>query len=438
MQESNRIEFKSTLNDKLEKEIVAFLNNREGGILYIGIDDDGHPVKNPDIDSIQLKIADRIKNNILPSTLGLFDISIEDIKGIAVIKIIVSSGLEKPYYIRGKGMSPSGCYMRVGTSTQPMSTALIDELYAKRIHTTLRNIPSPRQDLTFAQLKIYYQERGLELNNQFANSLELYTPDGKYNYIAYLLADENGVSIKVAKYAGKDKVDLAENEEYGYCSLVKATNTVLEKMKIENVTKAKVTSTKRVEKNLVEPVPLREALINAIVHNDYSREIPPVFEIFSDRMEFTSYGGLIQGQSMEEFFSCSSMPRNRELMRVFKDVGLVEQLGSGMSRILGAYDKTIFEISEHFIKVIFPFSWVEQKKDMIKNKLNGDENGDENGDDRKVVLLLEKDPDITAKRISEKLGFSTRKISRIIKRLRESGKITRIGSDRKGYWRIEK
>lgn len=355
-----------------------------------------------------------------------------------MIKIIVSSGLEKPYYIRGKGMSPSGCYMRVGTSTQPMSTALIDELYAKRIHTTLRNIPSPRQDLTFAQLKIYYQERGLELNNQFANSLELYTPDGKYNYIAYLLADENGVSIKVAKYAGKDKVDLAENEEYGYCSLVKATNTVLEKMKIENVTKAKVTSTKRVEKNLVEPVPLREALINAIVHNDYSREIPPVFEIFSDRMEFTSYGGLIQGQSMEEFFSCSSMPRNRELMRVFKDVGLVEQLGSGMSRILGAYDKTIFEISEHFIKVIFPFSWVEQKKDMIKNKLNGDENGDENGDDRKVVLLLEKDPDITAKRISEKLGFSTRKISRIIKRLRESGKITRIGSDRKGYWRIEK
>lgn len=66
---------------------------------------------------------------------------------------------------------------------------------------------------------------------------------------------------------------------------------------------------------------MREALINAIVHNDFSREIPPVFEIFSDRMEFTSYGGLISGQSREDFFSCSSMPRNRELLRVFKDVG---------------------------------------------------------------------------------------------------------------------
>ena len=84
----------------------------------------------------------------------------------------------------------------------------------------------------------------------------MFTPDGKYNYIGYLLADENGVSIKVAKYAGKNKVDLIENEEYGYCSLVKATNTVLDKMQIENVTKAKVTSTKRIERNLVEPVPL--------------------------------------------------------------------------------------------------------------------------------------------------------------------------------------
>lgn len=77
----------------------------------------------------------------------------ESIENVLVTKIVVSSGLEKPYYIKNKGMSSSGCYMRLGTSTQPMPTALIDELYAKRIHTTLRNIPSPRQDLTFVQLE---------------------------------------------------------------------------------------------------------------------------------------------------------------------------------------------------------------------------------------------------------------------------------------------
>ncbi|MDE5894156.1 MAG: ATP-binding protein, partial [Acetatifactor sp.] len=90
LQESNRIELKSKLNEKMEKEIVAFLNNHEGGVLYIGIDDGGQPVESPDIDALQLKIADRIKNNILPSTLGLFDIVTEIIKGIAVTKIIVS------------------------------------------------------------------------------------------------------------------------------------------------------------------------------------------------------------------------------------------------------------------------------------------------------------------------------------------------------------
>ena len=100
-------------------------------------------------------------------------------------------------------------------------------------------------------------------------------------------------------------------------------------------------------------------------------------------MIFTSYGGLLPGQSKEDFFSCSSMPRNRELMRVFKDVGLVEQLGSGMSRILKEYDKSIFHISEHFIKVEFPFSL---PKDNIIIA-NGNDNGNEIGDDNLYFFL---------------------------------------------------
>lgn len=153
-QESNRIEFKVELNDKLEKEVVAFLNNKEGGILYIGVDDNGKPIGVSDVDSMQLKIADRIKNNILPSTLGLFDIVTEEIENISVIKILISSGLEKPYYIKKHGMSPNGCFTRMGTSSQPMSTAMIDSLYSKRTHNTLRNITSPRQDLTLSLIHI--------------------------------------------------------------------------------------------------------------------------------------------------------------------------------------------------------------------------------------------------------------------------------------------
>ena len=127
------------------------------------------------------------------------------------------------------------------------------------------------------------------------------------------------------------------------------------------------------------------------------------------------------------------MPRTRELMRVFKDVGLVEQLGSGMSRILKVYDKDIFEISEHFIKVTFPFF-----KEENSIFCNGDENGNENGDENKVISILRERPEITANALSQELGCSTRKISRIIKKLREGGKIKRVGSDRKGYWEIRR
>lgn len=150
-------------------------------------------------------------------------------------------------------------------------------------------------------------------------------------------------------------------------------------------------------------------------------------------MEFTSYGGLIQGQSKEDFFSCSSMPRNRELMRVFKEVGLVEQLGAGMSRILRFYKRDIFQISDHFIKVVFPFS---SSKEKIIIAIGGN-NGDNNGDKNTILNLLKKEPAFTAKELSEQTGVSARKISRLVKELRETGKIVRIGSARKGFWQVK-
>ena len=67
------------------------------------------------------------------------------------------------------------------------------------------------------------------------------------------------------------------------------------------------------------------------------------------------YGGLPQEITKEDFFSGVSAPRNQELMRVFKDVQLVEQLGSGMERIMSVYDKSIFEFLPNFLRVNFYF-----------------------------------------------------------------------------------
>ena len=359
MPETNRIEFKQELTGDLEKEVVAFLNYHEGGLIYIGLDKKGDVAGVFDSDSDMLKIKDRLKNNILPSCMGLFDVVHEEREGSDVIKIIVASGPEKPYYLKKYGLSEKGCYIRTGTAAEPMPVKMIEELFSKRTRNSIGKITSPRQDLSFEQLKIYYEAAGITLNRQFARNLELLTGDGKYNYAAYLLADRNNLSIKVAKYNGTGRSDLAESNEYGQESLIKATKQVLDKINVLNTTVTKITPKERESSRIWNPVALREAVINAFVHNDYSKEVPPKFEIFSDRIEITSAGGLPEGLSKSEFFEGFSVPRNKELMRVFRDLGLVEQLGSGVPRILETYPRDCFTFSDNFLRMAFPASEID-------------------------------------------------------------------------------
>ena len=358
MTETNRIEYKRELTSELdiEKEVVAFLNYKEGGYIYIGIDKDGSIVGVNDVDDCMLRLKDRIKHNISPSAMGLFDIAEEQMDGHSIIKVTVASGIEKPYFKTKYGMTPRGAFMRVGTSAEPMPQEQIDRLFAMRTRNSIGRIVSNRQDLSFEQLRIYYDERGKRLNDNFKRTLELLTDEGKYNYVAYLLADENGNSIKVAKYSSLDRCDLVENNEYGYCSLIKATKSVLSKLDIENKTAATITPMERIETPLWNKVALREAVINAIVHNDYSFEVPPKFEIFPDRLEITSAGRLPESLTREEFFNGISIPRNKELMRIYRDVELVESLGSGIPRILRAYGEDCFKFTDNFIRIILPIS----------------------------------------------------------------------------------
>ena len=90
--ESNRIEHKRELTDTLEKEVVAFLNYHDGGVIYVGIGNDGATYGVSNSDAVQLAIKDRLKNNIQPSCLGLFDVIHDVREGKDIIKIIVASG----------------------------------------------------------------------------------------------------------------------------------------------------------------------------------------------------------------------------------------------------------------------------------------------------------------------------------------------------------
>ena len=265
--EDVRNEFKIKLTDKFEEEVISFLNTN-GGNIFIGVDDKGNVVGiNGNIDFIQRKIKDRIKDNIMPSTLGLYDVVVLEENGKKYIKVIIARGNERPYYLKGMGMTPDSCFIRVGSAIQRMSSEMISNEFRRRTKNSLKKIISPKQDLTFSQLKIYYEEKGFIINNNFLKQLDLYTDDGKYNYNAYLLADNNNISIRFGKYGGTNAVNLIENEDFGNCSIVKATKSILNKLEIENKIYTKIEYPERKEIKMYDYAAVREAVVNAIVHN---------------------------------------------------------------------------------------------------------------------------------------------------------------------------
>jgi predicted HTH transcriptional regulator len=182
------------------------------------------------------------------------------------------------------------------------------------------------------------------------------------------------------------------------------------------------------EKERVNTIALREAVINAIVHNDYTKGVPLV-EIFSDRIVITSCGGLVEGLSEYDFFKCRSMPRNRELMRVFRDMELVEQIGSGMSRILKAYDPSIFELTPSFTIVTFPF-----ERSFISSNDKADNNKKSNT--KTTLDVIRDDPTATIKHISELTRKSPRTITRELKEYQDTGLLRHEGARKNGKWVI--
>ena len=322
-----------------------------------------------------------------------------------------------------------------------MTERMIDDMYARRIKNTLKEIDSPRQELTFNQLKIYYEEHGLKLNDNFLQNLDLLTSEGKYNYNAFLLADENTVSIKLVRYLGNNKLELLENLEYGNRCLITATQKILDRLDVENTTYAKIEYFGRKEQEKIDSKALKEAVINAIVHNDYSYGNSPIIELYSDRIEITSAGGLPQELSQEEFLEGVTAPRNKELIRVFKDVDLIENIGSGVLRILDAYDKNCFKFMDHFLRVSFkykenPFEYENNtpKNGAISGAINDVKNITDN--EQIIINVIIENSNISQKEISDISKIPYRTVQRLIASLKSKKIIERVGSNKSGYWKI--
>lgn len=428
--EDTRTEFKAILNDKLEKEVVSFLN-ADGGNIYIGVKDNGEIIGiNDDLDKIQLDIKNRIKSNIEPMTLGLFDIKVKSHDGKKYIHLTIAGGNARPYYIKKFGMTPKGCFKRIGSAAEPIDEKQIEKLYASRVRNSLLNMKSPKNNLKFSQLKIYYEEMGFAINDNFLELLDLVDKDGNYNYLAYLLADNNRIPICVGTFKGTDKMDLIEYEDYGNCSLVKACKMVIEKFKLINNTYANITYAEREETNKFDEKLVREAIINAFVHNEWVTENPPKFEMYSDHISIVSTGGLPYNATKEDFYKGHSKPVHPELMRIFKDLDLVENMGTGIRKILRIYGKDIFEFSDNFIVVSFKYNGNEVSTNPIAETFEPNET------QKYILKLIGENSTITILEIASELCIGRTTVKRNIKELMENKMITRTGSNRNGKWLI--
>lgn len=205
-------------------------------------------------------------------------------------------------------MTSDSCFVRIGSSIQSMNMETILNMFSKRARNSLKNIKSPNQNLEFKVLKIYYQEKGFEINNNFLKKLDFYMEDGSFNYIAYLLSDNNNVSIQFAKYKGNDVYNLIENEDFGFCSLIKATDNILNKLNLENKMYTKIETPTRREIKMFDYGAVKELVTNALVHNDWCNGYSPKFKFFDNKLVISSNGGIQEGVNQEEFLEGFSNP----------------------------------------------------------------------------------------------------------------------------------
>lgn len=428
MFETSNVEFKRELNDKFEKEVVSFLNAK-GGHIFIGINDDGSTYGVENIDELQLAIKNRIKDWIAPSPVGFFEIIVEQKDSKNILHIIIASGNEKPYYVKKYGMCPQGAYTRVGSSCVQLTEKQIFDLYSRRTRTSLINIISPTQELTFTQLRIYYDEIGYQFTSNTFKQFHFQLETGEYNYLAYLLSDQNALVINVGKFKGDNVVELEEMKSYSNQSLIKTTHEIIEFIDKQNKIFTTITSSKRKDEYLFDSIAMREAIVNALVHSDYTYENTPTFRIFDNHIEIISVGGLPEGIEKSEFLSGYMSPKNPQLMKIFRDLGFVEHMGTGIIRILSKYDESIFTFSSNFIKVSIPFN-------KQKNSSNSNETSTKNVSKRQLKIMELIKENLTQDEIADKLGVSRFTVIRDIKLLEQNGFLSRVGSNKTGFWKI--
>lgn len=219
----------------------------------------------------------------------------------------------------------------------------------------LVNSPTNLRELSFLTLKNYYSNMGYKLNdNTFETNLKLINDKGQYNNMAELLSDDSRFSFIFVKFEGENKASFSQRSNYGNKSILFAYEQMMNRIAAENICISNTTIRPRQDKYLFDYDSVNEAVVNAIVHNDWSIAEPQI-SFFNNRLEILSHGGLPHNLSKDEFFSGISKPRSLALMKIFSDLDIVDNTGHGIPTIVELYSKCAFRIEEAYILVSIPF-----------------------------------------------------------------------------------
>lgn len=439
--ESEVLELKIKYTDAICKDIVAFLNT-EGGDVIIGVDDNGNIVGLSNIDETSKKISDMITDQIEPNLQSIIRSEIRYEDGKTLLVIHVQKGVRPLYCQKRYGFSSAGCVMRIGTTCKNMTLEQIRIRYEKNFIDSDLMIVTPAKygSISFKILKVYYAEKGYHLDDSsFEANLNLRTPNGEYNLLAELLSDKNMIPLITVKFQGTDKTAVSERNDYGNQCLLFCYEQIKNRLAAENICVSDTTVRPRIDRYLFDFNCVNEAVINALVHNDWNIS-QPLISFFDDRIEIFSHGGLPKGQTKELFFKGISKPRNDMLMRIFLNMNLTEHTGHGIPVILSKYGEMAFDINESYIQVTIPYdkfvlTTLKEKRNV---GLNVGTNVGLNSTEKKIVNLLLENPDETAINLAAKAGVTKRTVERTLKKLQEKGFLMRNGSKKTGNWIVIK
>ncbi len=426
--ETENIEFKLQFTDELYKEVIAFANT-DGGVIYIGIDNNGNAVGIDNVDENYTRITNGIRDAIMPDVTMFVKYTIQENR---VVRITVGEGSYKPYYLKAKGLKPNGVFVRQGTSSVSASPEQIRAMIKESDGDTFESMRSMEQELTFKSAKEAFKRYNIEFSKTKYRALGITTQaDELYSNLALIISDQCAHTTKVAVFADEENTKFRDSKEFGGSIFEQLDNTYAY-LTLCNKTVATFKGLERIEKVDYPEEALREALLNALVHRDYSFSGSIIINVNDKEMEFISIGGLLPGLSPDDIRSGISQPRNKNLADIFHRLHLIESYGTGIRKIYNLYancsEQPRIEVTSNTFKIILPNmnrAMPKESETVVTAQM------------QKILDYIEENGQITELEIQELLGLKKTRAFILAKQMRDEGLIRVEGrGDSKKYLKI--